>query len=202
MNEATKYLTICMLYIAQIISIIFSPLTFIPLLLLFIIIQSTPSSAEITTSMGIVFGIGVLPVLCSLIFLKYTGQISDWGIANRKQRHTLGLIGIICAGLTAVILLKFGLTTLSGFVAILLLGNIVFSIVTLFWKISAHTTAASLFALFVSGRVGGNFYFVWLLVPLVFWARIVLKKHTILQAFGGVILAGVVYLVGKVVGVG
>ncbi len=185
---------------AQIISIIFSPLTFIPLLIVFEISQVIDPNQRAGVT-GIVFGLGVLPIIVSLFILKMTGRVSDWGIAKRKERHELGLIGMICESITTLLLHYYNFSALGNFVFLLLVGNIIFSAVTLFWKISAHTTAVTFFALMISKGSPANFYFLWTLVPLVFWARIHLRKHTPMQAVAGILLALGLFWIAKQTGV-
>jgi hypothetical protein len=61
------------------------------------------------------------------------------------------------------------------------------SIVTLFWKISFHSTAISAAAsigIVTSGITGWSIAFI-LLVPVVGWARVHLRRHTIGQIAAG-----------------
>jgi len=133
---------------AQIISIFFSPLTFIPLMVFFKFQQMHFSPAQWYLTGGIIVMLGIVPIVTTLAVFKYVGLISDWGIANRRQRHLFGAIAIAWGGITTWVLFQLQFSELGLFLLWLVGGNIIFSAITLFWKISAHTAAVTLFSLF------------------------------------------------------
>ena len=61
-----------------------------------------------------------------------------------------------------------------------------FYLITLFWKISGHSGVATLGAFFVIQLFGLAWWPVFLAIPLVSWARVVRRDHTVGQVIAGV----------------
>ncbi len=186
--------------IAQTISTLFSPLTFIPLILFWKLDEVHLSSSAFQKTLLILFGFGILPTVGSLILLKRMGRISDWGIDKREQRLQFGLIAYFFMAVTLLILWRVESGEILKLISLLLAGGLIFTLITLFWKISAHTTAATLFSLFLLDQPS---LFLLAGVPLavaVAWSRIYLKRHTLAQVVAGSLLATFIYLVGKMQG--
>jgi hypothetical protein len=122
----------------------------------------------------------VIPPLVYLLWLVRQGAIEDIYMPNRatRVRPLTVMMGwfFVCLGLIhyweAPPLVEVLILLISMLVGVL-------SLVTLFWKISFHgatITAAATTTVMVSSS-----YYVWpvmLLVPLVGWSRIRLKRHT------------------------
>jgi membrane-associated phospholipid phosphatase len=111
-------------------------------------------------------------------------------INPREQRHRIYLLAILCAVIGYILLVVLDAPQLlvatfaAGLAAV-----IVFMAINLFWKISLHTafiTASVTVVIIVYGSMAA-----WtvLLVPMVAWARIEMKRHTPAQVLTGAILA-------------
>jgi membrane-associated phospholipid phosphatase len=115
--------------------------------------------------------------------------IDDWQVENREQRHYL-YIGAVVIYLIGYILL---LQVTNNKIIILswlayLLTTILVYIINLFWKISIHSIGA-IGATTILLIIYGNKIFPLILLPLaVGWARLYLRKHTLLQVLGGYFL--------------
>lgn len=146
--------------------------------------------------------ISVVPVFVAVIILLHSGKMDGFFTNPREQRYIIYLIasvfGAIGCGLLwyleAPELLKITFTT--GLIAI-----IVFTGINYFWKISLHTafTAASLTIIIIIYGVTALWTLIFL--PLVAWARIELKQHSIAQVTGGALIA-VIIVVGVFWGFG
>ena len=77
--------------------------------------------------------------------------------------------------------------------AAILMG--ILSLVTLFWKISFHGAAISAAATTTMMMAGSYAWPVVLLVPLVGWARIRLKRHTLRQVIYGSLVGALIALI-------
>lgn len=173
---------------ARIISILFSPLILISVLFFLLFTRLQLSQINLLQISILVFGIGMIPPISVLVFLKKKKLISDWGMSIRKERYQVGLVALVSILVSAISISGLGITQVEQFMWTLLLGGFMFVGITFFWKISAHTAAATLFGWYIHRWFGESFVWVWLVVILVFWARIVGKHHTILQSFGGIVL--------------
>jgi membrane-associated phospholipid phosphatase len=126
---------------------------------------------------------------------KKKGVISNWDMTNRAERPRIFAIFfllIVLTNLTFLILgykqtAKYLLTVTAGFSAAFGITN--------FWKISIHTfaigLAVSVFMHFFPALI--NLIAITLPI-LIAWTRIRLKRHTLGQTIGGIILAGSVYI--------
>lgn len=142
-----------------------------------------------------------IPLLFFAIGLKL-GWVSDWDLSERKERpaflltFTTGLILASAALLFLKVPTKFFVYVFSGLVL-----TLVTSIITLYWKISFHTAVATSVVSAVLILGGLHYWPFFLLIPIVGWARVVLKKHTLWQVISGsavalIIAAAIFYLFG------
>lgn len=70
------------------------------------------------------------------------------------------------------------------------------TIITYFWKISFHSSWATFTSITFYVFFGKWFLFLLLLVPLVGWARVKIKKHTINQVIAGCVITVITTLFG------
>lgn len=59
--------------------------------------------------------------------------------------------------------------------------DVIISVVTSFWKISLHTSMNTVGSILLNLLFGWNLPVIYLVVPIVLWARITLKRHTFIQ---------------------
>jgi len=135
------------------------------------------------------FFIFLLPILCFLFFLKKK-IITDWDVTKREERYGIFsftfLSIIIC--LTTFYLLNE--KALLLFYIKLFLPIFIFFFITFFWKISGHMLVNTIFILLLYLYINKSIilYLGIILLLLVGWARINLKKHTLVQVVCGTLL--------------
>jgi len=131
-----------------------------------------------------------LPMLFLLWQLKQ-GQVTDVDIYYRRQRRESLLVTILGVALSWLALYWSGappsMLLLAG---IGLVQGIIILLVTLGWKISIHATAAASTATFLLTEFQSTARPVVLLVPLIAWSRIKLRRHSVAQVVVGIV-AGV-----------
>lgn len=138
-----------------------------------------------------------LPPLVYVVWLVRRGELSDIHMQHRRSR--IKPLGVIMAWLFVCTLLlhHWGApAALDLFLVTALLQIGVLSLVTLFWQISFHSATISAAAA-TAVAVGGTT--VWpititLLVPLVGWARVRLRRHTLRQVTAGCVVGTLVAL--------
>lgn len=136
------------------------------------------------------FFISLLPALCFLFFLKKK-IITDWNVTKREERYGIFsftfLSIVIC--LTTFYLLNEKVLLL--FYLKLFLPIIIFFLITFFWKISGHMLVNTMFILLTYLYYNKSIilYLAIILLLLVGWSRINLKKHTLAQVVCGSLLA-------------
>lgn len=138
----------------------------------------------------------LLPIVFILFMLK-TGRIGDLHMSRTQERHLPYLMAIIAAVLTLL-----GVVVFRGPESLrcLALFNIVvltfLGIINTRWLISIHGTAAAgswtIATLVFGWQVG---LILLPLVALVVWARLYLKRHTVMQVVAGLALGAGVALI-------
>lgn len=153
---------------------------------LYIDSQKIPNAFAIAILIIVMFGIEVF-------LFKYFGLISDLEISNRKQRPLLNLASVI----PTLVIIFIAMTTSSPlFFAVSLIiftSNLILGVVSVFWKLSGHMFYLSIFATLTS-IIFFSWYLIlfWLVILiLVAWSRVQLKRHTISQVIAGT-LCGVI----------
>ncbi len=110
-----------------------------------------------------------------------------WDIRNRAHRPK-AIAALLLFGILNIILARvFGnasLGTLFIFYELWLVG---FLVISLFWKISGHAGGIALAAGLIIRWYGWTWWPVVLLVPVMAWARVVTRDHTVGQVLTGVI---------------
>lgn len=130
-----------------------------------------------------------------ILFLYKTGRISDLQIPKRKERLIPLLIINICviSGFIVLLFLKSS-ELLKTVYLVYLLGLPAISIITVFYKVSFHSSYITMFSL-IYLMVFGKWAIVTLpLIPLVSWSRVKLKRHTAGQVLLGIAVASAVSL--------
>lgn len=127
----------------------------------------------------------VLPLGDVLLRIR-KGITKDIHIDERKDRIIPFLITLTSsiAGLLTVSFLDFPKEIQAVSWAIVLTGAIITAI-TLFWKISLHAAGISAIVTALIVFLGSPAVIMVLFIPVVFWARLTLRKHNIWQLLAG-----------------
>ena len=121
-------------------------------------------------------------------WLLKRGKIETFHIPNRENRTRpyLMIIGsnvaivLIMLWLRApFLLLAFGVMGVMQSTLLFLINN--------YWKISGHTTAISGLSVFMVAALGWSMSPVLVIVPLVAWARVRTRSHSLWQTVAGVL---------------
>lgn len=175
--------------LAWCISIVFSPFL-VPIATAIGVIQKHAAPQDILRWSGIVvLFVTVLPVLSIAVMARLT-KVSDLHLKNREERFLP-----LCCTLVSMIVGTFLLHHLGAEREIVwagvayIINSVVFLAITLTWKISFHssvtTGCVTVLAMLVNPQLGWLF----LLIPLIAWARVYRKRHTLLQTVVGAVLA-------------
>jgi len=158
-----------------------------PMLITLALSDSTPWVWSLLWAVGIALLTLVGPLLILRRELR-RGGISDWHISNRKERlrpiPVLLSFLVVIIPLVLLIVLRGPRLLLVGAVIALLLVvcNLV---ITLGWKISQHVSSIAASTTLIAATLGIGAAPVLLLIPLVAWARVKVKAHTVLQTIAG-----------------
>jgi membrane-associated phospholipid phosphatase len=124
------------------------------------------------------------------IFALYaTDRISDLDMSIRAERQRVfGAFVIFFVLGTIDLALIHAPAIMTATMAALAASSLVVQVITMSWKISTHAlgiTAPLVASLYLFGREPLPFF---VLIPIVCWARVYLRAHTILQVIAGTAL--------------
>ncbi len=175
-----------MRFAATLLSRIFDPFLMLASLLVLTLIRGGEANIALWFyAFGLMIG---LPVLLFVMALR-TGFISDWDMTKREERPRVLGIFLILELIAFLVLRMFVFVWTAQMILVIFLSLVGFTLITLRWKISGHALAAALFSGFVVSWYGSAWWPTLLIVPLVGWARVVDKKHSLLQVIAGAIYA-------------
>lgn len=161
------------------------PIVSIPLFLIICIALSVndPWQFPMMELMSLIFA-SILPMAIILSWAKKTGN--DHDISNRQDRYTPLVIGTVSYFIGFLISRLLGLNDFFSFLFLCYtINTFIVLLITRQWKISIHTTGFSgpVCALIILlGPVGAVLGMIY---PIIIWARVILKKHTMAQAIAG-----------------
>ena len=137
--------------------------------------------------------LGVLAPFLHVVQLVRRGDVTDVDVRLRKQRIGPLFVTVACTGLAWMALWIGGAPAAMAWVAggmwvqgLLILG------ITSRWKISVHAATAAAATTWSSLLLETPLPAL-LIVPLVAWSRVRLRRHTVLQTVAGGVLGFVVF---------
>lgn len=134
-----------------------------------------------------IFFVSILPIITSFLWIKKKKLEAD--MPQREDRIYPLLLVILSYVIGVLVLYTIGAPQLTTVLMICYLNNtITLLLFSLYWKISIHamgTSGPATAILYLFGWPGLIFS---LLVPLVIWSRLHLKRHTPAQLIVGTIL--------------
>jgi membrane-associated phospholipid phosphatase len=178
--------------VAYVASMVFSP----PVLsvIVMLLTASVLSGVRAWAWAGIYVFLAVLLPLLYLVWLLHRGLVTDLDVQLREQRIRPLLFTVICAGLAWVVLgLGVAPRQLVAVASALSLMTMIILSITLWWKISVHCAAVALGAAVVWALFGVVLPLV-IGAPLMAWARVRLRRHTVAQTIAGLLLGLTVFL--------
>lgn len=182
--------------IANLISNILNPFLVSLILILLLSFEATSNILDALKWALVLTAFSVVPVYLAIIYLVRSGRLDNVFTNVRRQRTKIYLLagGWAAAGCVVLLYLKAppGLMAVSvaGF-----LTAIIFMCINLWWKISLHTAfiAASVTLLVI--LYGWVAMVAIVLIPLMFWARMELKRHSLAQVAAGALLSTLIVAV-------
>jgi membrane-associated phospholipid phosphatase len=176
--------------LAFIISAIFSPYI---TALVFIIIVVYNSSQDISEFIPWMITFLLFSIIIPGVYVMWeveNGGISDLHISNKEERKIPFLIAGVSAIIGTIILFYMNAARPVIVMAVTYSINaVIVAIITQYWKISIHTALFSSVATVAFILYGPAYLWLYLiLIPLI-WSRVYRKRHTLLQATAGALLA-------------
>jgi membrane-associated phospholipid phosphatase len=178
--------------IARHVSNILAPATIsLPFILLVALHQAQDKLSALMYACITLFFLSVGPLLYIIIGV-HLGKLSDIDVSRRSQRVGPFIFGIVSVMLGWLALaLMSGPRNLQTVLIITAFSGIIMMVITFWWKISMHASSLSGVATMLTVLYGAVMLPLFVLLVLVSWSRVVLRRHTVPQVIAGS-LAGIV----------
>lgn len=188
-------------FIARTISTLFNPFLVLPPTLYLLIDKA--ANNDIYAFKWAIFSFIFMSIVGIFVaFGVILGIFSDMDVSKREERPLLfAFMGIVTI-LYLISLIAFNAPKVLLIVVFALcLGLLLIAIVNNKIKVSLHVATVSSFISFIAIVYGGIFLFAFLIIPIIAWSRVKIKRHTLLEAVtGGILgiaLTVIVYIAGK-----
>ncbi len=181
--------------LAKIISIVLGPV-WLPVVLVLILYNSDLSKYQISILFPSLLILMVLIPISYLIIGPRFGWISSWEMKLVKERSPFLKMVLINTLLSLIIIYFWGNTLLLKLSITLLFLLLFILIISKFWKISIHTSLTTVCVILLNFIFNWDLLYLFFTIPIVYWARLHLKRHTNLQLLAGVVLAGTITSMG------
>lgn len=177
--------------IAKIVSTMGHPLVTVPFVVIWLLFKTQPVKNALLISILVIAGIQI-PVLINLYRKFKKGKIESFDVSNRNERKKFYffLIPLLIGVDLILYLANQSMELIFGFLfATILL--ILMQVMNYFIKSSLHVAVNVYlgFLLFNHNQSAGIIW--WLLVVIIAWSRLVLKKHTTEEVVCGFILSAI-----------
>lgn len=130
--------------------------------------------------------VAVVTPMFHLIWLMRTGRVSDYHLADRRDRTHPFLVSIACNLIAlGLVVWRDAPPIFAAVVRAALLQVVILFLITLVWQVSIHSATIASMATMAVVFFGASAMVVLLLIPLVGWARVYLGRHTISQVVVG-----------------
>ncbi len=169
------------------ISILFGPV-WVPIFVLLLVFNTRLTAQQITILLPALLLLEVIVPNVYVFYLVRTKKASGWNLAKREERYGVLKLMIVGTILSLFLIYFFGNEFLFKLSLINFLVLMTLAIITRFWKISLHMGVNILVITIINFLFHWQMLYLYLVLPLVYWARRKLTIHTHEQLIGGLVL--------------
>lgn len=171
-------------------SILFSPFIVPVVTAIFVIQKHAETGREILNWFVVVsIFVTVLPILAIILLYRFS-KVSNIHLHTKEERLIPLCFTLVSMIVGTIVLYKIGANKSIIWVCqAFIVNSVVFSIITPLWKISFHTSVATGCIMVLMLLVNINLIWLFVLLPLIAWARVYRERHTPLQTVMGTLLA-------------
>lgn len=182
--------------LAKLISIILGPHIWLPLVFLTLLFESNLNKNQLLVLIPSVLILQVFLPLAYLLLAPKLGWVSAWDMKTRKERTPMLFLVLVAFIVSTLIIYIFGDTLLFHLSIIMLFLSASFLIINQFWKISLHAGLNTTGSIFINFLFGWKLPWLYLTIPIIYWSRLYLKKHTPLQLIAGTVVGATEIIFG------
>ena len=167
--------------VAERVSILLGPQIWLPLLLIIFISRTGLTAQQIKILLPPLLLFQVIIPLAYLHSARRMGWAISWDLPRRKERLRFFILLFFANSISLVLVYLFGSKLLFDLSVLLFLLMSLTVIATYFSKLSLHVSLNTFGALLANFLFGWSMPFLYLAIPIIVWARLILNKHTISQ---------------------
>lgn len=174
--------------VAKVVSRVFDPIVVVPLTLGLAVWWALYNGERWRFLTLLIFLDAALPGFVLAWFIQKKRVLSGWDVKDRQERVPLFWF-VVLAHLIGVLGAWFlGKHPLAEYLTTFWVLAVVYAALTMVWKVSVHVGVMSALVMFLVMTVGPHYAWLFALVLVVVWARVVGHYHRLSQAVvGGVI---------------
>ena len=182
--------------LANLISAVLNPFLVSLVVIVLVSFGSTFSAAEAIKWALILITLSILPVFSVIFYLVRRRKLTAILIIAREQRTRIYILAVFLGIIGSILLQIWGAPAMLTAIFVAgMAAMVIFFSINLFWKISVHSAFVTAFITILMILYGSIGALTALLLPLIVWARVELKHHSLAQAIAGAILAALIVLV-------
>ena len=145
---------------------------------------------------GVLFSFVLMIIMLGIpLILRFRYRKHDWDVSKREDRPNVIAALLILGCMTIIFARIFGNTAIMKLLIFYEIWLFGFFLLSLFFKISGHAGGISLATGLIVSWYGFAWWPVLLIVPLVAWARVKRRDHTIPQVIMGGLYSWVLLVV-------
>lgn len=173
---------------------------FEPMVVIFLLALFGGRQGGLTGASWIVYVVSLLIFVGLVVMMRLFFQRKDktnWDVSNHKKRFVPLVFLIIFFGIQYVVVSNFDIPVLSSLFLLLFLWGIGFFLMTLTIKVSGHLSILTLAVLQMVSWYGLSMLPLFLLIPLLSWSRLYLKRHTGIEVLAGILYSSILFLLSN-----
>lgn len=175
---------------ARVVSTVLTPVSVsLPFVFLVAFYHARDQLAALIYALIALFFLSIGPLIYVVIGVR-RGRLSDFELSRRSERAGPFLFGIISTSVGLLVLaLLHAPRDLQTALLLTAITAVILMVTTLWWKISLHASTMAGAATVLTVLYGIALLPSFLLLVLVSWSRVVLRRHTVAQVVVGSLLS-------------
>lgn len=179
--------------LAAYISNLLNPFLLSLIVVLLVAYEASDTVADAFKWSLLVVGLCILPVFVTAAYLVQAGKMDSIFSNDRYQRRKVYPVAISCAVLTIFIMwLLEAPSLLMAVLVASIVSGLIFMTINLAWKVSVHTAFITALVVILFVLYGWVALLAAITIPLMSWARVVLKQHSVAQTIAGALISATV----------
>lgn len=180
--------------LATYLSFILGPVMLLPLLLTVLILRTNVTHNHIQILFLILFIFQICIPLSYVLIAYKLKRIHDLDMSKKEERIIPIIISAVGLLISLMMIKLVGSPLLFNLFILLSILLLINGVITVFWKISFHMGINVISALLINFLYHWQFPVFYLTIPIIYWSRLELKRHTHAQLIVAFLLNSLIIL--------